>query len=58
MPRIRFTQDYDFKLSKHAVRAYKAGKEYLVSQACARDAISAGKAVPVKFQTQDDDRSR
>lgn len=48
MPRIRFTQDFDFRMTKYAIRAYKAGHEYLVSQACARKALAEDKAVEVK----------
>jgi hypothetical protein len=47
MPRLRFTQDFDFKVNPHVVRAYKAGKEYLVSQAAAEQALSKGRAVPL-----------
>lgn len=48
MPRIRFTHNFDFRMTKHAMRAYKAGREYLVSQACAKKALAEDKAVEVK----------
>jgi hypothetical protein len=44
MPRIRFTADFDFKVNPRVIRAYKALRKYLVSQACADAAIAAGKA--------------
>lgn len=48
MPRILFSKDFDFRVSKHCIRAYKAGKEYLVSQEAAKQAVEkgAGKQLP------------
>lgn len=48
MPRIRYTADHNFRINKHVVRAYKAGKEYLVSQAAAAEAFRLGKAKPAE----------
>jgi hypothetical protein len=47
MPRLRFTQDFDFKVNPQAIIAYKAGREYLVSQAAAAEALGKGIAVPL-----------
>lgn len=50
MPRIRFKENFDFRVKPNVTIAYKAGKEYLVSQSAAAQAIDSGKAVTVKRQ--------
>lgn len=55
MPWVKFTADHDFRMTRHAVRAYKAGMKCLVSQACAEEAIKAGKAVAINRDGSDDD---
>lgn len=47
MPRILFSKDFDFRVSKHCIRAYKAGKEYLVSQEAAKQAVEKGRGTVV-----------
>lgn len=44
MPRVCFSEDFDWQANSHAVIAYKAGKTYPVIQRCADEAIAAGKA--------------
>lgn len=44
MPWVKFTSDMDYRLTPQCVRAYKAGMQLLVSQACADSAVAAGKA--------------
>lgn len=46
MPWMRFTHDFDFKVNPNVVRAYKAGRVYLVSQDAADRALKAQAAVP------------
>lgn len=48
MPKITFTVDHTMRLSRHAVRRFKAGKTYLESQERAQAAIDAGVATPAK----------
>lgn len=47
MPWVRFTADFDFKVRPQLMIAYRRGKRHLVSQACAKAAIDAGKAEPL-----------
>lgn len=47
MPRILFSADFDFRVRNGVTIAYKAGSEYLVSQACARQAEEKGVGRPV-----------
>lgn len=42
MPRIRFTKDFDFKVKPQVTISYRAGNEYLVSQAASEQAVSKG----------------
>lgn len=61
MPRVRFTKNFDFRVNKNVVRAYKAGSEYLVSQEAAAKAVERGAATPVETRgrrRKDDDASR
>jgi hypothetical protein len=43
MPRIRFTEDFNWHPKPTVVIAYKAGREYPVTQRCADEAMAAGK---------------
>lgn len=44
MPRVRFSEDFDWKPTKRVTIAYLAGSEELVTTPCAAAAIAAGKA--------------
>lgn len=45
MPRVLFTADFDWSAKPRVTVFHKAGHKYLVTQACADEAIAAGKAV-------------
>lgn len=47
MPRVRFTEDFDYKPTKQVTIGYKAGMEETVKRECADQAIAAKKAVEV-----------
>lgn len=47
MPRIRFTEVFNWHVRHNVTVSYKAGHEYLVTQRCAVEAITKGKAVEV-----------
>lgn len=42
MPWIRFNADRKVRVTPRVVRQYRAGRAYLVSQACARAVLAAG----------------
>jgi hypothetical protein len=44
MPRVTFTDDFDFKPKPQVTIAYKAGWSGLVTTPCADQAVAAGKA--------------
>lgn len=46
--RIRFLTDWDWKPSRMATVAYKAGHVAYVTKVCAEKALALGKAEPVK----------
>ena len=50
MPRILFSENFDFRVNNNVQIAYRAGAEYLVSQECARQALEkgVGKKVPTR----------
>lgn len=48
MPRVRFTQDFDWRATPAVTMAYKAGTVDLVTTPCAEAAIAAGKAEAVQ----------
>lgn len=45
MPRVRFTQNFNYEITPAVTRAYKAGWEGVVKRDCAEKAMAAGKAV-------------
>ncbi len=47
MPRVRFTQNFNYEITPAVTRAYKAGWEGVVKRDCAEQATKAGKAVLV-----------
>jgi hypothetical protein len=47
MPWVRFTGDFDFKPKASVTLAYRSGEVKMVTTACARKAISRGKAEKV-----------
>lgn len=48
MPWVRFTAPYDHKPTPMVTQAYAAGAEVLVTTACAKAAVAAGKAERIK----------
>lgn len=47
MPRVRFTQNFNYEITPAVTRAYKAGWEGVVKRDCADKAVAAGRAVLV-----------
>ncbi len=47
MPRVRFTQNFNYDITPAVTRAYKAGWEGVVKRDCADKAVAAGRAVLV-----------
>lgn len=47
MPWVHFTADYDYRMTKHSVRAYKKGMRMLVSQKCFDAVMARGVAEPI-----------
>lgn len=54
MPKVRFTEDFDFKPMPSVTLAFKAGDQKMVTTACAEAAIAKGKAVAVKKRKADE----
>jgi len=50
MPRVKFTQDFDWRATPAVTMAYKAGTVALVTTPCATAAKAAGKAEAAKLQ--------
>lgn len=44
MPWVEFSENFDFQNRKRVTTAYRGGERYLVSEAVAEAAITAGKA--------------
>jgi len=44
MPRVRFSEDFDWKPTRRVTIAYRVGTEEMVTTPCAAAAIAAGKA--------------
>lgn len=44
MPWVRFTGDFDFKPKTSVTQAFRAGSVKLVTTACAKAAVTAGRA--------------
>lgn len=47
MPRVRFTQNFNYEITPAVTRAYKAGWEGVVKRDCADKAVAAGRAALV-----------
>lgn len=47
MPRVRFTQNFNYEITPAVTRAYKASWEGVVKRDCADKAVAAGRAVLV-----------
>ncbi|RKD61551.1 hypothetical protein [Rhizobium sp. WW_1] len=45
MPRVRFTDDFDYKPARAVTIAYRAGMTCVVTRECARQATAAKKAI-------------
>lgn len=58
MPWLRFTAPFNFRLKPTAWISYRAGEIYLVKQACAAQAIAAGKAELTARPQRENDASR
>lgn len=47
MARVRFTADFDYRVSPAFLIAYKAGQERTVKRDCCEKAVAKGKAVEI-----------
>lgn len=47
MPRVRFTDDFDYRPISRVTIAYRKGTEMTVKRECADKAIKSGKAVAI-----------
>lgn len=56
MPWVRMTEAWDWKPKPQVTIAYKAGATELVTTACAKAAVAAGKAVRVKKGSGDENQ--
>lgn len=56
MPWVRFCAPMDWKPKPQVTIAYKAGATELVTTACAKAAVAAGKAVRVKKGSRDENQ--
>lgn len=51
MPRVRFSHDFNWRVKDSVTISYKADHEYVVPQACADAAVSAGSAIKIGGET-------
>jgi len=50
MPRVLFKETFNWHPNPNVTICHKAGREYLVTQRCADEAVAAGKGVVVQRQ--------
>lgn len=48
MPWVRFLKAFDFVIRDKLVLSYKPNRDYLVKQACAKEAVEKGSAIPIE----------
>ena len=47
MARLKFLSDFDYRVTRNTIIAYKAGMELTVKRDCADKAVLAGKAIEI-----------